>query len=692
MANGLWKPQSENTGKVAFLGDEKWGNGNIWLMDADTGALLATGSYDKPYEDGRSIYRFDKSGSSISSKNCILIGPEGQYLWIGDASKRLEGLPANQGKLPVNANKHGEGYTQFDLTAANRTLAASKVSIPDDHQSNYNGIEGVGNVAKPELLDPNLNQLTQITDTKIEFTDPISTLREIAKENRGQVDENVIKAMEYAGKLSDANTQQLIDYLDQMSPYQRQLIGIENAFNQQEQLKAAETAIPGVTDMLRGELKNAQTLASGRLLTDSEDRALEQVSRSAGADAAWTRGLGDDSLVGKTLSDQLSVNQRQQVMQQGQNYLTQALQNATGTLMDAPQKAHLGSQIAAAPAQTYTDIANTQQQILNQYTTMSPEAALSSYVQQRQAQAQMDYNTKLANANFQENYTQRGIDIAASNVQAMNNYRQAILTDQAQTASAESHAKQLEMLGWALQEKLINDERYQQLVEQIANGGYVDFEALGKAKYGDDWSFMDHYNEAHGIRTHDPNNDKKEPQYISTPPENVNQTGDTYGNMNGTSNTVTINGQQYPSGTIPKIATNTAATPDEANSFGTPTTDSQGNTIRTFREQPTATGNMDGHAVLHDSNIYKPGYSTQLIVQQDGTITIPEPNYEYSNSAYYSLIDSLSHLSPTTLSQINDMLYSVNNYSNQSSYRSLSPNAETYYRPTTVKENNNGNK
>ena len=291
MSNSLWKPQSENTVKVAFLGDDNWGNGQIWLVDADTGALLATGTYDKAYDDGRSIYRFDKAGNSLNTKSAILVGPQGQYIWIGDPKQRHEGLSGTQGTLPRNSQgTGGKTYSQFDYTAANRTSTASRSFFPSDSTANYAGIPGVGNVSKPELLDPNLNTLTQISDTQIEFTDPIETLRKVAQENRGQVDENILKSMEYAGKLSEANTQQLIDYLDTMTPYQRQLIGIENAFNQQERLKAAETAIPGVTDMLRGELKNAQTLASGRLLKDSEDRALEQVARSAGADAAWTRG------------------------------------------------------------------------------------------------------------------------------------------------------------------------------------------------------------------------------------------------------------------------------------------------------------------------------------------------------------------------------------------------------------------
>lgn len=626
MSNSLWKPQSENTGKVAFLGDDNWGNGQIWLIDADTGALLATGNYDKAFNDGRSIYRFDKAGNSINTKSAILVGPQGQYIWIGDPKQRHEGLTGTQGTLPRNSQgAGGKTYSQFDYTAANRTSTASKSFFPADSTANYAGIPGVGNVAKPELLDPNLNQLTSITNTQIEFTDPIETLREIAKENRGQVDENMLKSLEYAGKLSEANTQQLIDYLDTMTPYQRQLIGIENAFNQQEQLKAAETAIPGVTEMLRGELKNAQTLASGRLLTDSEDRALEQVSRSAGADAAWTRGLGDDSLVGQTLSDKLSVSQRQQVMQQGQNYLSQALQNAVGVLMDQPQKATMGSQIPSQPRESISDIANTQQQILNQYTTMSPESALQAYINQRQNQAQMDYNTKIANAQFQEAYTQRGIDIAASNVQAMNNYNQAVLTDQAQTASSSNISDQLDKLRFLKDNHYISLERYERYLEQIANGGSIDFESLGHQLKGDDFSFTDEYNKSKGINISNHEGESSTSRTSQTP-SNATQSG--------TGNQTTSNS-----------FTNTQS---DSNST-TPTT------ARAYRESTNSNGEPeDTSPVLHSTTTYKAGYKSNLIVQNDGTITIPEPNPNFLNPGYYTVIDSLSHLTPTNFKEYNN--------------------------------------
>lgn len=421
----LWKPISENTGNVAFLADKDLGS-NITVYDAQ-GNVLGIGKFDKNFHDGRYIYRFDKPGNAFGSSNIWVVGEEGQVYSIRNPSLRNNNV--TQGGVASHNNKHDtdKGAPQWDpasFTGIQPTGSTSTQGTTTD----YSGKPGVGGIPEPILLDENINEKTQIDGIELEFTDPIEVLRKIAEENNSQLDKNFLTALNQAGQLSDANTQQLIDYLDKMSPYQRQLIGIENAFNQQEKLKAAETAIPGVTDMLRNELKNAQTLASGKLLTDSEDRALEQVARSAGADAAWSRGLGDDSLIGQTLSDKLSVSQRNEVMKMGQTYLTQALQNATGTLMDTPQKATMGGNIPAQPQQTISDITAKQQATLNEATTMSPATALQAIIGQREKQADLNYNIASRNAELNEAYINRKIGIITANTQAQNQYNSDVET------------------------------------------------------------------------------------------------------------------------------------------------------------------------------------------------------------------------------------------------------------------------
>ena len=468
----LWKPSSDKDGHAVFLADQNLGS-NIALVDPKTGRVIATAKEDvgaRGKNDGRWHYRFDSTGSTYGS-NFVIQSEKGQYYYISDGAGRWDNLSPNGfARRNTSGDIAEEGYSGWDT--ASYTNLTQTGSYGGHSESNVPGIKGRGNVAEPTLLDPSLNERTQITDTEIQFTDPIDTLRRIAAENAGQIDANHIRALEQAGKLSEANTQQLIDYIDTMSPYQRQLIGIENAFNQQQKLQAAEAAVPGVTDMLRGELKNAQTLASGRLLTTSEDRALEQIARTAGADAAWSRGLGDDSLIGQTLSDQLSVTQRQQVMAHGQNYLTQALQAATSTLMDTPQKAAMGSAIPATPPKSVSDLYTSQFNALNQLTTMSPTDAQSSIVGQRTAQAQMDYNTKATNAQLNEAFIDRGINIAAVNAQAENQFNTDVINDQQQTQAAENKSKYYDYLEYVKSKYGMDDSEYVRLSALIDNGSF----------------------------------------------------------------------------------------------------------------------------------------------------------------------------------------------------------------------------
>lgn len=467
----VWIASSESDGNAAFLADQDLGT-YIAVYDAQ-GNKLGEGRFTKNYEDGRYIYRFGTVGNAFGSGAVWVIGEQGQTYCVGNPSLTWDNI--QQGGTASRNNQHDrdKGAPQWD-PATYTSFGATGTSSTRKTTTNYTNKPGVGDIPEPIYLDPNINEKTQLDGIELQFTDPIEVLRKVAEENNQQLDKNFLTALNQAGKLSDANTQQLIDYLDTMSPYQRQLIGIENAFNQQEKLKAAETAIPGVTDMLRQELKNAQTLASGRLLTDSEDRALEQTARSAGADAAWTRGLGDDSLIGQTLSDKLSVSQRNEVMKMGQTYLTQALQNATDTLMDSPQKATMGSSIPAQPQQTIADITAKQQAALNEATTISPTNALSSIVDQRKTQANLDWNIAAKNAELNEAYINRKIGIITANTQAENQYNadvQNYLSTQSSNTSIIDGIRALQNLK---RDGKINSNEYDSLLAQVLAGVPID--------------------------------------------------------------------------------------------------------------------------------------------------------------------------------------------------------------------------
>ena len=453
MAGDLWKPYGEHTGNLVYLSSKDFG-GQIYVVDAKTGEVLDTGKFDKKYEDGRYIYRFNKPGSSFS--DVVLISQNGDHTYIPDGSKRYENLSYSQAQKNTSGK---EGIPKYDPATFSKTLSEGAVTKEAANSLSGSDIPHIGNVALVNLLDPNALSFQR---TELEFTDPIETLRAIAKENKGQISENYLMSLQQAGQLSEANKNQLVDYLNTMSPLQLQMVGIENAFNQQQKLQTAEAAQPGITDLLRGEVKNAQTLASGRLLRDAEDRALEQTARSAGADAAWTRGLGDDSLVGKRLSDQLSVSQRLQVMQAGQNYMNTAVQLANQTLMDTPNKAGLSQQIAGTPKNSFSEISGQQQGIRNDKTTLDAAAGMNAFVN-----VQKDFNDTL-------------LQINAANTQAINKFNQDVINDQMATQAAEAKKLALQQASFAKQHGLIDEDEYKKILAEIELTGTIDMDAWSK--------------------------------------------------------------------------------------------------------------------------------------------------------------------------------------------------------------------
>ena len=526
MAGDLWKPYGEHTGNLVYLSSKDFG-GQIYVVDAKTGEVLDTGKFDKKYEDGRYIYRFNKPGSSFS--DVVLISQNGDHTYIPDGSKRYENLSYSQAQKNTSGK---EGIPKYDPATFSKTLSEGAVTKEAANSLSGSDIPHIGNVALVNLLDPNALSFHR---TELEFTDPIETLRAIAKENKGQISENYLMSLQQAGQLSEANKNQLVDYLNTMSPLQLQMVGIENAFNQQQKLQTAEAAQPGITDLLRGEVKNAQTLASGRLLRDAEDRALEQTARSAGADAAWTRGLGDDSLVGKRLSDQLSVSQRLGLMQQGQNYMNTAVQLANQTLMDTPNKAALSQQISGTPQRTISDITSQQWQIWNNGTTLSPEAAQGSIVQQRTKQADLD-------TSLQSMYNKYMYDIMAANTQAINTQNQDILNDQANTAASERRSLAYQQAALAFANGLVDKGEYEQILAQIEQTGTVDL-----STWSDQWKdWYDNYlnadkneREKERDRLARENSDRNSGRVPSKPEDNTqNGTGGSAGEVGGGNDTI----------------------------------------------------------------------------------------------------------------------------------------------------------
>ena len=212
-----------------------------------------------------------------------------------------------------------------------------------------------------------------------------------------------------------------------------------------------------------------------------------------------------------------------------------AVQLANQTLMDTPNKAALSQQISGAPQRTISDITSQQWQIWNNGTTLSPEAAQGSIVQQRTKQADLD-------TSLQSMYNKYMYDIMAANTQAINTQNQDILNDQANTAASERRSLAYQQAALAFANGLVDKGEYEQILAQIEQTGTVDL-----STWSDQWKdWYDNYlnadkneREKERDRLSRENSDRNSGRVPSKPGDNTqNGTGGSAGEVGGGNDTI----------------------------------------------------------------------------------------------------------------------------------------------------------
>lgn len=372
----LWKPQGENSGNLVI--GFPYNPGNVVIRDAD-GNIVARGRNEASHVDGyHTFVRFDRPGSAFN--NVTVEDDTNRSFSIEDGQQRYE---------EISYNDTGE-TTEVDPESG------TSGELPD--------IPGGDLPPNPFLVDPSIITTPDpvsfpvIPIPNYNFTDPIENTRKVGEFNREQSEQNFIKAMERSRQLNAEELESIKEFAAGMSDFQLELLDTENAFNQQQRLKAAEVAIPGVQGLFARQRERAETLAGGRLLETSEDRALELAARSASAEGNVIRGFGDDSVVGRRTSDILTAQQRLGLQQVGEGFLAQSVSQAANILMDQPTKANIAARLPAQPAVPVTALVPQLQQLEDRLTTIDPATALASTVQQEQFVTGMEQRTNEFNA------------------------------------------------------------------------------------------------------------------------------------------------------------------------------------------------------------------------------------------------------------------------------------------------------
>lgn len=215
---------------------------------------------------------------------------------------------------------------------------------------------------------------------------------------RGEIQKNYSMAQGIALDELNAELQGMEHFVPAASALQRTQVAKDNPFNQEQRTQQLDVALPGMRGALAQQTANAQQYSTGRMLNESDDRALELNLRSAAADRATAGGFGASSSVAKKASDLLSASERLKISQYGEQLLGANAQLRSSIELAPTEYANAGSQVRVMPEVGAGRLTAQNLSELNQYATIPATTAMSTVIQQRQFNTQLRQRTREFNA------------------------------------------------------------------------------------------------------------------------------------------------------------------------------------------------------------------------------------------------------------------------------------------------------
>lgn len=373
----IWKPQPDNPGKgPVFLTDASGPTTPPTITTADgrtfTGRYLNT-------NHGR--HQFEFPPELINEQN-LQVSYAGQTSTIESGATSYEGSSLGnwQAREKGSVGFGGGGYpTQFQPGTINQYGV-----VPA-----YQG----GKFPKPTFAT-----FKPIKKAPFKYTDPFEFAGAYADLARQQIGQNIGLSKDIALDQLDTELQGLQRFVPAASALKRSEISLDNLFNQQQRLAQVESTLPGARQSLADQTARAETYAGGRLTDDLQDRALELGIRSRAADRAAAGGFGARSSVARKASDLMSAEERFKIAQYGENLLTGSIGTRADLLLAPTQYSDAGAQVKVTPTLSGSQLQQSAFGELNQNTILSPEAAITSEVRQREFQTNIAQRTREFNA------------------------------------------------------------------------------------------------------------------------------------------------------------------------------------------------------------------------------------------------------------------------------------------------------
>lgn len=236
------------------------------------------------------------------------------------------------------------------------------------------------------------------------FTDPEEFAAKYGDFSRNELLKNFDIAKDLSLKELDLELESLNKFVPAASALKRSEISIDNLFNQSQRTQQVDSVLPNARGDLRGQRDRATAYAEGRLPDSVEDRVLEGNIRSRAADASTFGGFGARSSVARKASDLMSVEQRLQLSQYGDQLLGTNLDRSANLLLAPTEYSDAGSQIKVNPSISPAALIDKNLGFIHQATSISPSQALTSQIQQEQFQSTSQFNAEAAKFGYLVQY------------------------------------------------------------------------------------------------------------------------------------------------------------------------------------------------------------------------------------------------------------------------------------------------
>lgn len=241
--------------------------------------------------------------------------------------------------------------------------------------------------------DPTSLTYDPLKAANFDFTDPQAFAATYGEFNRKEILKNFDQSKDMALEQLDLELQGLQQFVPAAAALKRNQTSLDNQFNQAQREAQVNSALPNARGDLAGQRSRALAYAEGRAPDSVIDNALTISGRARATDQASAGGFGASSSAARKLSDLTAAEDRIKLSEYGDRLLSGNIDQESNLFLAPTQYSDAGAQVQVNPRTSAADRASQIMSEINSNTLINPTNALSTTVQQKQFQTNLDQRT-----------------------------------------------------------------------------------------------------------------------------------------------------------------------------------------------------------------------------------------------------------------------------------------------------------